>query len=139
MTVTRDVVKDLLPVSLAGDASADTRRVVEAFLQGDSELARDVEAATKGQWALPATAPPAPTAEKQTLDATRQVLRNRTSTMVTAILFTVLPFSFAVHGSKVTFLLFRDEPVIAAAWWFTAGVLWIWHVAIRARARVSGL
>lgn len=38
MTVTRDVIYDLLPTYFSGDASADTRRLVEEFLATDPEL-----------------------------------------------------------------------------------------------------
>ncbi len=135
--MTRDVVKDLLPVYLLGEASADTRRVVEAFLDRDDALRRDVEAARR--FSLPATSAPPPTAEKQALDTTRRLLKHRTSTLVVAVFFTILPLSFTFDGSGITFVLFRDEPVIAAAWWGTAAIMWGWHVWIRARARVSGL
>ena len=40
MKVTRDVVKDLLPIYLADEASADTRSIVEEWLRTDPELAR---------------------------------------------------------------------------------------------------
>lgn len=33
----------------------------------------------------------------------------------------------------------RDAPVIGIAWWVTAAIMWIWHVRIRRRLRVSGL
>jgi hypothetical protein len=59
--------------------------------------------------------------------------------MALAILFTLLPLSFAVEDSQVKLLLVRDAPVIAAAWWVTAAVMWVWHFRIQARARVSGL
>lgn len=39
MTVTRDVVYDLLPAYFAGDLSADSRRLVEAWLRDDPEFA----------------------------------------------------------------------------------------------------
>jgi anti-sigma factor RsiW len=38
MTVTRDVIYDLLPAYFSGDASADTRALVERFLATDPEL-----------------------------------------------------------------------------------------------------
>ena len=44
MIVTRDVVRDLPPAYLADEASADTRRIVEALLADDPTLAREVEA-----------------------------------------------------------------------------------------------
>jgi anti-sigma factor RsiW len=137
MNISRDVVKDLIPVYLAGDASADTRALVESYLKTDPELAADVTAARGTSLGLPATRPP--TAEKQTLDATRQLLKSRTSTLVVATIFTVLPLTFAFHGTTITFLLIRDAPVIGIAWWVTAAIMWICHVRIRRRLRVSGL
>jgi anti-sigma factor RsiW len=135
--ITRDVIKDLLTVYLSGEASADTVALVKEHLKQDPELARDVEAARAGGLGLPATA--APTAEKQALEETRQLLKNRTSTLVVAMIFTVLPLTFVFHGSRITFLMIRDAPVIGVAWWLTAAVMWVWHVRIRRRLRVSGL
>ena len=137
MNISQDVVKDLLPVYLAGDASADTRALVESYLKTDPELARNVEAARGPSLGLPPTPPPS--AEKHTLDATRQLLKTRTSTLVVAMVFTVLPLTFAFHGTTVTFFLIRDAPAIGIAWWVTAAIMWIWHVTIRRRLRVSGL
>jgi anti-sigma factor RsiW len=137
MNISRDVVKDLIPVYLAGDASVDTRALVESYLKTDPELANDVKAARDTGLELPATR--TPTAEKQALDATRQLLKSRTSTLAVAMIFTVLPLTFAFHGTTITFFLIRDAPVIGLAWWVTAAIMWIWHVSIRRRLRVSGL
>jgi anti-sigma factor RsiW len=137
MNISRDVVKDLIPVYLAGEASADTRALVESYLKTDPSLAGDVASAGDTSLELPPTRPP--TAEKQTLDATRQLLKSRTSTLVVAMIFTVLPLTFAFRGSSITFLLIRDAPVIGIAWWVTAAIMWIWHVRIRRRLHVSGL
>ena len=60
----------------------------------------------------------------------------RTATLVTAVLFTALPFTFAFSGGRITFVMFRDAPVIAAVWWVTAALLWGWHVWIRRRLAV---
>ena len=79
MNISRDVVKDLIPVYLAVEASADTQALVESYLKTDPELAGDVTAARGTSLELPATRPP--TAKKQTLDATRQLLQSRTSTL----------------------------------------------------------
>lgn len=40
MEVTRDVILDLLPLYIAEEASADTRILVEKYLEMDPELAR---------------------------------------------------------------------------------------------------
>ena len=57
MNISRDIVKDLVAVYLAGDASADTRALVESYLKTDPELARDVEAARATTLGLPRDAP----------------------------------------------------------------------------------
>ena len=135
MEVTRDVIKDLLPLYVSGEVSPDTKTLVEAYLRLDPELARAVAAARALE--LPQTPPP--TDEKAALDETRQLLKTRSSTLATAILFTVLPFAFAFDESGITFLLIRDRPVVGMAWLFTAAVLWGWHAYVRRRLRVSGL
>ena len=139
MSVTRDVVKDLLPVYLAGEASADTRALVEEYLKSDRELASEAERARRLDAGLPPTPAPAEDAEKRALEATRRLLKDRSSTLATALIFTVLPLAFTSDGTRLTFLLIRDAPIIGLAWWFTAAVLWIWHFFIRRRVRVSGL
>jgi len=88
---------------------------------------------------LPATPPLEPAAEKQALDATRQLLKARTSTLVVAAVFTLLPLAFVFEESRLIFVVLRDAPVIALAWWATAAVMWICHVVVRRRLRVSGL
>ena len=137
MNITRDIVKDLLTVYLAGEASPDTVALVNEYLKHDPELACDAEAARDRGLGLPPTA--VPSAEKQALEETRQLLKNRTATLVVAMVFTVLPLTFVFHGTTITFLLIRDAPLIGVAWWLTAAVMWVWHVRIRRRLRVSGL
>jgi len=44
MELHRDVIVDLLPQYLAGEASAETRRLVESWVARDPELARLAEA-----------------------------------------------------------------------------------------------
>jgi hypothetical protein len=135
MDVSRDVIKDLLPLYISGEVSPDTKNLVEAYLRLDPELARAVVAARALE--LPSTPPPS--GEKAALEQTRQLLKTRSSTLAMAILFTLLPFAFAFDESGITFLLIRDAPKVGVAWLFTATVLWGWHLHVRRRLRVSGL
>ena len=86
---------------------------------------------------LPPTPQPPPTAQLQALSKTQAMMKTRTSTLVTAVLFTALPFAFTFSGGPITFVVFRDAPAIAAAWWFTAAVFWGWHSWSRRRLAVS--
>jgi anti-sigma factor RsiW len=139
MNVSRDVVRDLLTVYLASEASPDTKAFVEDYLRTDAELAREVDAARAGLLAMPKTGPPAPSAGKEALDATRKLLSERTWTFAVGLLFTLLPLSVAGEGSRVTFLLIRDAPTLGFGLWATAAVVWVWHARIRRRLRVPGL
>lgn len=137
MELPRDVVTDLLPLYISGEVSAETKRLVDAYLAHDPALAKAVAAARAFE--LPGTAGPSPSAAKLALDETRQLIKRRSETLALAIFFTLLPFTFTFDSDGITFLLVRDKPVVGGAWLLTAALLWTWHVVIRRRLRVAGL
>lgn len=51
MEITRDVIQDLMPLYLAGEASPDSRVLVEAFLRTHPDLARLAEESKDEDWA----------------------------------------------------------------------------------------
>ncbi len=136
MKVTRDVVKDLLTLYMAGDASSDTRALVEDWLRDDPELARHAEQA--GRIDLPGTPALPPTIEKQALDRTRRHLRWRTILLGFAIYVSTLPLTVTFGNSGFNGLLIDNWPerwvVIAIAL-----VLWIIYWRTSQRLRVAGL
>ncbi len=136
MKITRDIVKDLITVYLAGEASADTRSLVEDWLRSDPDLARQVDEARGGK--LPPVVLPEPSADKLALTRTRRRLKLRMVVLGAAIYFTLMPFSvvFNVHG--FTGFLIEDwtERIIVLA---VAAVLWIVYFAQTRRLRTSGL
>ncbi len=135
MKVTRDVVKDLLAVYSAGEASSDTRALVEDWLRSDPELARQVEQADSVT--LPDVAL-APTIEKQALDRTRRYLRWRMVLLGLAIYVSTLPLSVTFSSKGYQGLLIDDWPerivVISIAL-----ALWVIYWRMSRRARVPGL
>jgi anti-sigma factor RsiW len=105
MTVTRDVILDLLPLYFSDEASPDTRTLVEEHLESDRDLAHLAK-----QWAdrLP-EAPPAPiNPDAQALayqEAKRQIA-NRVITLAAAIAIgTLIVAGAALAGAM--FLLAR--------------------------------
>ncbi len=136
MNVTRDVVKDLLAVCAAGEASADTRALVEEWLRADPELAR--QAARAETVALPDVPALAPTAEKQALDRTRRHLRWRTVLLGLAAYVSTLPFSVTFGSRGYEGLLIKDWPqrIVVTS---IAVALWVVYWRLARRARVSGL
>jgi anti-sigma factor RsiW len=49
MEITRDVILDLLPLYLADEVSADTRAIIDKYLETDSELANLAQKTAKIQ------------------------------------------------------------------------------------------
>jgi hypothetical protein len=85
--VTKAIVRDLLPVYLAGDASADTRVVVEEFLAKDAELREIAEA---GNISLPPLEAP-PSLEAQSLERTQRLLGRKNFWLGFALIFCSAP------------------------------------------------
>jgi anti-sigma factor RsiW len=143
MNITRNVVNDLLPVYLSGEASADTKTLIEEFLRQDPELSRMVEEqrrefGAQKELLRPAVAPSADH-QLQTLTRTRLLMERQKWSMALALMLTAFPLSFVFSGSHLTFLILRDEPVLAAASWVGAVFLWVHYFIVRRRLRRSGL
>lgn len=123
MKVTKDVVKDLLTVYLAGEATPDTRALVEEWLRTDPDLARQAEQA-RGL-SLPAAPALPPTVEKRALDRTRRHLRWRSVLLGFTIYVTTLPLTVTFNSAGFHGLLIDNWPerivilAIACALWVT--------------------
>jgi len=113
MTVHENVILDLLPSVRSGQASAESRALVESYLDAHPQIAKFA--------ALMPT--PDPGLELRALGRTRRELGRASWEKALAITFTLLPFSFATDGTHFRFLL-ADQPgmivglaVCAAAFW----------------------
>lgn len=138
MTVSRDVVLDLLPLYLSGEASADSRALVDACLAADPALARLVRS---GGW--PGDAMPVPphaddAAGRAALARTRRLLQRRQTAFAAALFLTLLPWSFGFAGDHVVWAMWRDAPRVAAACTAAAAVSWWWFARVRAALRAPG-
>ncbi len=139
MTVTPDVIRDLLPLYAAGDASPATRMLVEHWVRIDPSLQRELSAF--GLEALqPETAHEPPAPDRALLSRTRRMIRIRTGLMAGAIVCTMMPLSVAgKSGQGITFQMMRDAPQVG--WTFIAGavVFWAAYALVARRLRVTGL
>ena len=138
MTLTRDIVRDLLPLYAEGEASADTRAAVEAWLRQDPELAALAAALRAGEAPLPARPRPAEDA-RLALSRTKRLLKRRTWLLASALFFTGLPLSFAAGKDGLTFFLLRDAPGAASLSLAVAIALWVAFAAASRRLKVAGL
>lgn len=139
MTITQDVVTDLLPAYLSGEASADTKALVDEFLTGHPQFAAVVHAARRGfTESLPADQRAmAPDLEREAVRRTRAVIRRQRRALAFAVIFTLLPLSFTVGAEGIRFLL-RDEPRTAVLW-LPAACLWFVYLRMQARLKTAGL
>ncbi len=106
MSVTRDVITDLLPVYFSGEASEDTRRLVEDYFRENPEFARIARGAARPLETLREAAPIAPEAqkEKRDLEFIGWELRTRRVWLVLAVLYTLLPVLSLTSGELARWL-----------------------------------
>ena len=112
MNVTRNVILDLLPLTLAGEATADSRALVEGYFQLHPEEAKELRALGSRADALLATPPPPPPAdlEKTAFERTRQYNRWRTQLLVFAVAYGLFPLAFVFKDGGITWIMLRDNP-----------------------------
>ena len=134
MRVTREVINDLMPVYLSGEASPDTRTLVESFLGEDPELAAlarvDVDGALRGG----APAAPAEDLEMRTLRRVKRMLTARSVLIGIAVFLTVLPLSFTFGPAGVHWV-WQAEPGGALAVAAAALATWMAVIALGRRLR----
>ena len=129
MNITRDVIIDLLPAYQSGEASADTRALIDEMAARDPDIARLVASARNERTdVMPQNIPLPPNLERDIVNRTRAVLRRRSLTLALAIVLTVLPMTFTFGGGGITFLLMRDEPGSRLLW---LGAAWFWFDYVR--------
>jgi hypothetical protein len=143
MKITRNVITDLLPVYLSGEASPDTKALIDEFLRTDPEFSGHVEEHKREFNAqhqlLSVYAGPSQDHELQTLLRTRSLMERQKWALGFALMLTAFPFSFVFSGGHLTFMIVRDQPMLALAAWVGAAVLWIQYLIARRGLRVTGL
>jgi predicted anti-sigma-YlaC factor YlaD len=138
MKITRDVVRDLLPAYLSGEATADTVALVEEFLKNEPEMAGNVEAAKRLELPpLRHIATPR-TVEREALMRTRRRLQGRGILLGLALFFTMLPMSF-VFTDTIRWVMWRDSPGMASASAALALLFWTMWILLRVKLRSTGL
>jgi len=141
MNVSRDVIVDLLPLYLAGEASAGTRDLIEAYQNEHPDFAAEVRARiARGAEIFGAGPddgdPPPPDQEKTTFERVRRFNRNRTYWLGVAIACTLVPLSFVFVGHDVRWVMLHDNPGQAAIFWI--GALGCWAVYYGMGRRLGG-
>jgi hypothetical protein len=137
MNVTRDVIVDLWPVYESGEASEDTRLLIEEFLRNDPEFARNIREAPEPS--LRANDPPLNRErDLETLQKTKVLVRMRDAVLGLAIFLTVSPLT-VYDTSWGSGWVIRDHPVLAVGLATSAAIVWGIFLILKRRLSVSGL
>lgn len=132
MTVTRQVIEDLLPLYEANEASPDTRRLVEDY------LALHPDMHTGASFTLPKLDPP-DALERRALEHTQKWLALRNWILGLAIGFNLMPLASRFRGRTIDFLLYRDLPWLAVAAFVVAALFWFAFAWTSRRLADTGL
>jgi hypothetical protein len=114
MSISKNVIRDLLPVYAAGEASEDTRALVAEACAGDPELLAEVN--SLGAVPIPEAAPPAELGIAS-LRRTQKLLRERTFLVGFCFYFTMLPVAFLDRPFSAARLLATLCLAVAIAGW----------------------
>jgi hypothetical protein len=140
MKVPRDVILDLLPLYLAGEASAATRQLVEESLREHPDLER----LSREQTVTPREAPgPAPEVELRALLRARRLLGVQKWLFGLGIAFTSIALATEIgfdHGrlTRLRLLIF-DHPAPFGISLALGIACWMGYAAIRRRLRTTAL
>jgi len=139
MNVTRKVVTDLLPIYFSGEASVDTKVLVEDYFRQNPDFELIARSAATPLETLRAATPIAacPEREKHDLESVRWRLQWRRVLFCLSLFLTLIPLSFYSHGHIVPPMV-RDAPWEAALYWALAALFWFLYFA-RLRRRASSL
>ncbi|MBI2566056.1 MAG: hypothetical protein HYV63_03335 [Candidatus Schekmanbacteria bacterium] len=130
MTVTRDVILDLLPLYLADEASQDTRVLVEKFLEQDRELARLVEETPDRLLSAKIPVPLTEEHELKTLKRTKTMMKLRSVLLGCAIFFSTAPFTAYFPSAGDRWLLMEKLPALAIVFAIVGMSAWIGYFTV---------
>lgn len=130
MNVTREVVTDLLPIYFAGEASGDTRVLVEDYFRQDPDFERIARSAATPLDTLRAPAPMTASREreKRELENVRRGLWRRRMLFGGSLFLTLVPlWPYSTQGHLVSPMV-HDAPWEAAFHWGYAALLWFLYL-----------
>ncbi len=140
MKITRDVIMDLLPVYLSGEAGEDTRALVEAYCEHDTELGNVLEARGKDPFGDDDTPQPNEEIEMKALRHAKKMLRNRSIVLGLAIFFSLTPFSFIFTNEQGMRWIVLEGPIWYPATYLGFALLsWATYVIMKHRMQSTGL
>jgi hypothetical protein len=140
MKVTREVMKDLLPLYFSGEASDDTRTLVEEYFRENPEFERMARGSARSLEMLQTTVAVAPEAkkEKRDLESVHKAVWRHKLNFGLALLFTLVPLAFVYSKGHLVWMMVRNAPWEAGLYWLMAALFWVLYF-VRPRRRTASL
>ena len=137
--LSRDVIADLWLVYTSGEASEDTRAIVENFLDKDPEFALILNQKGSTEMIQPTCSPLSADQELQALNKTRKRLRSQRILMAFAIFFSLTPLSSYGNSSEgLVWMMLRDAPTAAGVYFVIGLGFWAAYFLVRRGLREKG-
>jgi hypothetical protein len=140
MNMTDDVLNDLLTLYLAGEASADTRALIEDRVRREPAFAAKVAAARSVDLSAAAAPPPRlGDPELEALKRTRHAIFLGKLFWAGALFFTLVPLVVHIDRNGVEFLILGKYPGLMWAFWSIAAASWTAHYVMNREVARAGL
>lgn len=145
MKITNKVILDLLPLYLAGEASADTKNLIENYFKKYPEFEKEVDELLIKQLPQDTPLPLKPEDEMVVLRKTKKLLKLRPLLMTSGIFFTALPFSFGdvpwseIEGTHWLWADFQYGALIAIISGIIGLTSWVSYILIKIRLHTTAL
>ena len=138
MKITQEVISDLLPLYFSGEASEDTKKLIDTYFEQNPEFAKMAKA-TEEQIitnAIPINLTKED--EMESLNKTKKRIKLQSFLIGFAIFFTIAPFSFA-HMDDKFYVLLLDSPMTALIYGSIGILFWISYFVARNKTQTTGL
>jgi anti-sigma factor RsiW len=136
-TITRDIITDLLPVYLSGEASAETKALVEAYIKNNPEFAQFVKQESRATFSG-RIASEAPDREMVALRRAKRRIQKKTWHLVLAIFFTFTTFAFSIEPTGITWT-WEVSPLLTLGLGAVAVLFWIAYFQTNRASRPAGV
>jgi hypothetical protein len=147
MNVSRDVINDLLALYFSGEASLDTRDLIEAYFRENPAFAQEARRAAEALQSLGMTEEwrPDTRLETKALKRAKKLLRVQSILFAIACTFTLnalsLGFSFEIGQGHVRahWLAIPGQREVVLVLMFFAAAAWLSYVYVRRRVKTRVL
>jgi hypothetical protein len=134
MTISRGIIDDLYPLYAAGEASADSRALIEEYLAGNPDAAASLKEPVK----LPPVEPP-PDLEVRALKRTSRLLEEKSLLGAAALTLSYIPATAEFVQRDKPQLLYQDHPWLAMLIYLAAIGLWVRFFFVCRRVQAAGM